>query len=351
MAKKGTKKARALSLPEPWYREVNETWYVTLDSRQIKLGKQQRAAYARYREVMKGEGLRVPDKQRRAKRGVTGGTLRVLVDAFLKDSKKKKAESTYTWRVAVLEGLMDAVPEGLMAEALTPQQVDDWLSLTTIGPTTINNRIAAVSSLFHWGIMMRKVAVNPIADMPRPSKALPQFIVPEDRYTELLGHCGPAFHDFVFFMLYTGARVEEMFKLTGRHYHKDKGEPRFVLNNKAAKGRKRSRVIFLSEDTDAIAKGRMGAYPRGHLFRNTKGKPWDKDSINNQIRRLKRLMDMPELRATTFRHCFCTRLLSQGVDSYIVAKLMGHADTTMISQRYGHLEQTGVLSTTIKQCA
>lgn len=40
-----------------------------------------------------------------------------------------------------------------------------------------------------------------------------------------------------------------------------------------------------------------------------------------------------------FRHSFATRLLEEGVDSLIVAALLGHADLSMLGRVYAHLTQ------------
>ena len=47
---------------------------------------------------------------------------------------------------------------------------------------------------------------------------------------------------------------------------------------------------------------------------------------------------MPELCSYTLRHSFATRMLQAGVDSHVVAKLMGHTSTRMLEQRYSHID-------------
>ena len=42
-------------------------------------------------------------------------------------------------------------------------------------------------------------------------------------------------------------------------------------------------------------------------------------------------------RLKDLRHFFGSHLINSGVDSLIVARMMGHSDTAMVTKRYGHL--------------
>jgi integrase len=136
-------------------------------------------------------------------------------------------------------------------------------------------------------------------------------------------------------MLYSGARVEEMFKIEAQHVNGD----RITLPIKQSKGRRRSRVIYLPAEVVPIVAKYAAKYPTGKLFRNTKGKPWNKNSINCRFKRLKTVMNEPKLSATVLRHSFSAHRLAEGQDSLLVSKLLGHADGRMLATRYGHLDQ------------
>jgi integrase len=126
-----------------------------------------------------------------------------------------------------------------------------------------------------------------------------------------------------------------MFKFAAAHFDGEK----FTLPISSSKGRKRSRVVYVPKESLPIVRRLVKENPTGPLFRNSKGRPWDKNSIRCRFRRLKRELGMPGLTATTLRHSFAHWRLTLGQDSETVAKLMGHVDTTMLSRRYGHVEQ------------
>ena len=69
---------------------------------------------------------------------------------------------------------------------------------------------------------------------------------------------------------------------------------------------------------------------------NTNGNPWTKDSINCRFQRLSKKLGK-RLCAYAIRHSYATEGLKSGMDSLILAQLMGHADTTMLARTYSHL--------------
>jgi integrase len=85
-------------------------------------------------------------------------------------------------------------------------------------------------------------------------------------------------------------------------------------------------------------------YPEGKLFRTSKGIAWDRNSLRCRFRKLKEIMGMPKLCATTLRHSFAHYRLTQKQDSLTVSKLLGHTSGQMLATRYGHLEDSDFLA-------
>ena len=61
--------------------------------------------------------------------------------------------------------------------------------------------------------------------------------------------------------------------------------------------------------------------------------------INKHLKQiLKTLRIFPQnMTSTGLRHTYCSTMLAMGVDSWAVSKLMGHKDSTEITETYGHL--------------
>jgi integrase len=96
------------------------------------------------------------------------------------------------------------------------------------------------------------------------------------------------------------------------------------------------RIVYCSKEAWSIVEA--GA-KEGPVFRNNKGVPWNKSAVNCAVRRLRDKTGVKGWCLNTTRHTWATNKLAAGVSPAIVAQLMGHADLSMISGVYGHLEQ------------
>ncbi|QDT69459.1 site-specific tyrosine recombinase XerC [Planctomycetes bacterium MalM25] len=310
--------------PKPWFRKQTQCWYVQIKGRQIKLGPDRDAAHAEFHRLM--------CQPSRSSEPVAA---RSLIARYIEWMHQHRAESTSANRQPILESFSASLPKGLTADELRPFHVLEWLN-PELGPTTRADRITLIKTVWNWGVSMGYVTSNPVARIPKPSRKARQDFVPRGRWKELLDAAtDQPFRDFLAMMLLTGARTQEMLVFSAEHYD----GKRFVLPIEMSKGRKRSRVVYLPSEARAIVERLVAEYPEGHLFRNARGEPWNRNSVRLRFRRIKKLLQMPGLCATTLRHSYAHDRLSCGQDALTVAKLMGHADTRMIATRYGHLEQ------------
>ena len=176
---------------------------------------------------------------------------------------------------------------------------------------------------------------NSIKTMRKPTPVVRQEYLPADTWERVLELAtDQEFRDYLVIMLTTGARPQELPIIEAEHFDGQK----IVLPIDKSKGRRRSRVIYVPPEALEIVERLSKQYPQGTLLRNSKGNPWNKDSVNCRFKTLKRKLNMPKLCATTLRHSYAHHRLTNGQDALTVFKLMGHVDTRMIATRYGHLD-------------
>jgi integrase len=212
-----------------------------------------------------------------------------------------------------------------------------------VSDTTIHTRIIHIKSMFNWAVKMELLEKNPIQNMPMPTPKMRRDFIPPERFEEFLGYIeNEEFRDFCFVMLDSGARVQEMLVLEAQYYDKEK--KRLTLPAEKSKGRKACRTIYLPPKSSNIVETYCGHFPVGSLFRDSNAVPWRKDSLGRMLKPLKEKMGMPGLCMTTLRHSFAHSRLVKGQDAVTVAKLMGHASTNMVYQRYGHLDGSDFLA-------
>ena len=106
-----------------------------------------------------------------------------------------------------------------------------------------------------------------------------------------------------------------------------------------SKGKRRQRVIYLDAVSRDVVQRLIRKFPTGAIFRNSQGKPWTEDALGGRFRRLKKKLGMPDLCAYSLRHSYAHWALTNGVDSHILSKLLGHVDGRMLHTRYGHVDR------------
>lgn len=72
------------------------------------------------------------------------------------------------------------------------------------------------------------------------------------------------------------------------------------------------------------------------MFTNTVGTPIEPDNFRRSWYALRDAIGHPETRFHDLRHSCVTLLLDLGVPPHIVARIVGHADTTVTMTIYAH---------------
>jgi hypothetical protein len=90
-----------MRIAKPWLRKATGTWwFVVINGKQFNLGKDKKAAHARFHELMH--------------HGVTAqgnSTMRQVLDAYWNWLKKIRADSTSENRKPILKSFGDSVPK------------------------------------------------------------------------------------------------------------------------------------------------------------------------------------------------------------------------------------------------
>lgn len=107
------------------------------------------------------------------------------------------------------------------------------------------------------------------------------------------------------------------------------------------KTRRGQRVIYLTEKAMEICKRLAERRPKGAIFRNNRGHPWTASAWGARICKIRKACpDLPrDLCMYTQRHTFATNALARGIDSVVIAELLGHASTAMLLRVYSHLSR------------
>ncbi|MDW4500570.1 tyrosine-type recombinase/integrase [Sulfitobacter sp. D35] len=184
---------------------------------------------------------------------------------------------------------------------------------------------AAIQSERPWRCLKR----IPVNHTPRT------IFLDRDECRRLLAHCTPALRDLVLAALYSGCRVGEL----GNLIVNDVGRQGFGLRIGAFK-QSPARFVFLPDEGMAFFLSKCeGKSAQDHVLLSDMGKPWRRQHTQLFRRAVAKARLPRDLVFHGLRHTYASDLIRSGVQLEVVAKQLGHASTTTVSNTYGHLAE------------
>jgi integrase len=312
-----------------WWKQKGE-YCVTIRGTRHRLGADREAAERTFHELLAAE----PDHQPAHPQSVI-----VVMDTFLDEASFKSAE-TRKWYQKHCQSFVDFLRNeglrGLRVADFAPLHVNRWLnSHATWSDGTKNGACRAVQRAFRWANQRGYLKVNPIAFVPdKPPPGRRENIIGTEEYQAILALVrDDDFKDLLIVSWECGCRPQESLRVEKRHFNAKNN--RWEFPAKEAKGKRKVRFVYLTDNAVTITRRRMFRYPEGPLFRNTDGNPWTTSAVNCRFVRLQKHIGR-KIALYDFRHSFTEQLRQAGVDSVNIATLLGHADLSMVGRVYAH---------------
>ena len=105
--------------PAPWFRPSRNTFFVTLNGKQINLRTADKAgAFRRWHELLVKQPDAMPPQQL---------TVVVVLAEFAEWSQKHNSETTYDWYRRYLDSFVSTLPAGLLVSELKPFHLTHWV--------------------------------------------------------------------------------------------------------------------------------------------------------------------------------------------------------------------------------
>lgn len=320
-----------MTFSQPWFRDFDGWWYCHQREngkrRQVKLAKgreNHEAALDKWAELRSGA---VPKIKQSA------DTVAFLLDHFLDWCLKNRAEGTYGIYKHFLQTFCDHLGDGFRVAKLRPKEVTAWLNASTWSDSTKAGAVQTVRTAFRWLVREGYIDNSPVQGASGPSKRAREVILSPEQFTAILGHSRPEFTLLLEFLWHSGCRPQEVVRIEAKHC--ELALRRIVFPPSQAKGKKYPRVIYLDDRALEIVRGLLAKRPEGILFRNGKGKQWNRNMIRQRFLRLRKKVG-GKFCAYHFRHSYATNALQQ-LDPISVATLMGHSDAATLARNYQHL--------------
>jgi integrase len=150
----------------------------------------------------------------------------------------------------------------------------------------------------------------------------------------LINASDPEFRPMVEAALQTGCRYGELCRLTVADFNPDSGTLA-ILRSKSGKPR---HVVLTPEGSTFFRRHCTGRGGHELMFRRPDGKSWDKSNQQEPMAKAcARAQINPAVGFHQLRHTWASLSVMNGMPLMVVAKNLGHTDTSMIEKHYGHL--------------
>jgi integrase len=326
-----------------WYRTSKECWFATITNggrqQQIRLisapnnrdGKQlaekQLIQELAARNVEHDDGVKAPG----------WATVSHVLQAFLKHSREEHDPETAAWHERLLR-LFQSLYGKVRYTRIRKKHVRVWLKKSGYNPTSQNKALGVLKRAFNWAVEEELIPKNPIAHVKKPRPLVrDRTLTAEERQLIIAAIKGVAFRDYVQAMTLTGCRPGEVARLTKENVDLARSVWIFT-KHKTVKKTGKPLIVYLCPEALALTKRQLQQHPEGPIFRNSRGKPWTRNSVRLRFRNLRK--KFPQLKgviAYTYRSSFATDALESGVPDATVATLLGHTSTSTLHKFYARL--------------
>ena len=307
--------------PKPWLRAERKAWFARIGGKQVRLCSEEEGhaeAVKRFHRLM---AERASGSTERPKASVA-----VLTEQFLRAIAEQLKPSTVGWYQTHLQSFVDHAGR-LQASAVQPEHVRQWLAAHKWSPSTRRGAITAVKRCWAWGADNGYVARGTLDEVRRPKMAARAVMNPDDLPRVMAAIRSATFRDFVVGLLETGCRPSELAGATAADF--DASTAALTVRGKTGE-----RVVYLAEVGKQLLARLAEAFPEGPLFRNRRGRAWVRNAWRCGFRRIRARSGVKGATAYGCRHLFATLAIARGVDSLLVAAMLGHTGTRMLQEHY-----------------
>jgi integrase len=230
-----------------------------------------------------------------------------------------------------------------------------WLLGLEIAPATFNKKLGYLRACCNWAKSEGLLDNNPWLKV-KPRKGTKEIIKPfsQDEAARIIAgfeKSYPAWVSFTKFLFLTGCRLSEVIGLQWKHVNFERGEICICESlaqckdgngyERVRKSTKTGSVRYLKINTELaklLTQVSRSQNSEDLIFKNPSGTSHiDSNNFRDRWTKVLAAENIPYRRPHIIRHSFASHAIEQGVPLTGVAYLLGHSDTRMVAQTYGHL--------------
>lgn len=326
-------------LPKPWWREERQCWYVKINGKMTRLDPDEKKATQMFYNLLREN----PDPSPRM-------LVVDLLDRYLVWSETSHSKATRKRVSASINSFAESVPAGLRVNKLLPSHLSQWITKRCpkrppdgskpVSDNTRRDYLADVMGAFTWAASPEQkiIPYSPFNGYRKPKKTPRAACFTAEQWEQVFAEIKvkDPFYDFMLVVRNTGCRPQEARIAAARHIDAKAKKLHFKAGE--VPGKPWDIDVFLDDESLAILQKWALEYPEGPVFRNKRGRPWTKNSLNSRFQRMKEKLPF-RAHCYVARHTKAVELLETGASAGAVAAILGHKDPTMVLKVYGkHIE-------------
>jgi integrase len=323
---KGQKMARPNKI---WFREGTGWWCVHVRGRLYKLAKGRKNREAAEKAFHRLKGQDEPPTE------LYNVTVGYLVNSYATEMFQRWSGQRVKSFRSALSRWLDFVGRSTPPSSIQPSHVIRFMR-PTWSRTTKHTYARFIRGVFLWALEQDMISRDPLKSLrPFGTEPRERFL---DRETAMLilAHMKrnrEPIYAYTRFLYLTGCRPSEACRLEVDHI--DFNRRTATMPGKTTWKTGRNRVITLAPAPLEFLSAEIGEKD-GHVFLNSRTKPWTLNSVGITFRRIRRELGLgPECCAEAWRHGFATDMAAK-VQPAVLAELMGNSAHT-VSRYYTHL--------------
>lgn len=324
---------------EPFFKKSHKGWYVRIGKQDVFLGKTQESAWQEYRRLLAYSASSGED-----------ATVAGVLIAYLNELRPAVSTERYVKVSRYARQFIAWIGDFREVSSLNRSEILAWLSENK-GSSDKDSRFWSVAakrdagqilrSAFRWAMNEGMIGKNPAANirLEQPPPRTQTIDYETHRRLVLDAMASGKSRSFALYLIASrcGARPQQIREVSKENIFHG-GQAWIFHNHKTRQKTGKPLVVPLSPCLQTLT--RILASKRdGILFLNDRGSVWTKDSVSLRLRRLRDKLGVKGVVAYSYRHTFATDALLSGAPIATVAAMLGHTDTKMVSQVYGHLDQ------------
>jgi integrase len=231
----------------------------------------------------------------------------------------------------------------------------DWFLGNSLAPQTYNARLRYFKNMAAWAVAEGLLSANPWLKI-KPRRKTKEIITPfsQNEAAKIIAAFEKSYSawvPFTKFLFLSGCRMSEAIGLQWKHLNFERGEICICESlsrkpgtnyERVRKSTKTGSVRFLQINAELTKVFKQvsptSKNPEDLIFKNPTGtNSVDCRNFRHRWKTVLAAAKIPYRRPHIIRHSFASHAIEQGCPLTGVAYLLGHSDTRMVAQTYGHL--------------